>query len=392
MKRPSYYLLLFSVLFIASYTAVDQWLPVDAARPKPLAKTPKPAVVVKAASTPRTVPITAIKGKVFDPRGFLVVGAEIALASGEHGRTDADGAFQLDTAALPPWEMTVAASGFHRAQRRLFPSIGDPLFVTLETKAPWDDDATTGQSAALPSLIGDGFVRDRTGAAVANAMVAVVGTDLRARTDDIGHYRIPLPGTGSELVVSQPETGLCCRSEALPLHTDQGMVPLPDLVPQPGAAIRGTIRDPKGNPLEGVPMLLRGEGLVRSLESGRDGMFRIGGLIAGSYELVAMAWRGTFGSSQEVRVGAEVVDCDLHLTAAEERRVQVVDRSGKPLPRAYVATSIAGRRREVAQADDRGWVEVATAQGATAFEVRGDDLRQWRVEPSTGDQLVVALP
>mgnify|MGYP003954955715 CR=1 FL=1 len=72
-------------------------------------------------------------------------------------------------------------------------------------------------------------------------------------------------------------------------------------------------------------MQLRGEGLVRSLESGRDGMFRISGLIAGSYELVAMAWRGTFGSSQQVRVDASVVDCDLHLTAAEERRMRVVD-------------------------------------------------------------------
>jgi hypothetical protein len=398
MKRPSYYLLMFSLLFIAGYLAIDQWLPVSPAKPAGVGPSNKEPVVLKAAPSPRSRQVTAIKGRVFDPRGFLVVGAEIALGSGEHGRTDGDGAFQLDTPAPPPWDMTVAASGFRRHQQRLFPSVGDPLFLTLETEAPWDVAVAASEPAPLPALVGDGFVIDGDGKGVANAMVAVVGTELRARTDDIGHYRIPLPGPGTELVVSQPETGLCCRSEVLPLAdgkaplSKKGMVPLPDLVPKPGAAIRGTIRDPKGVPVEGVPMQLRGVGLVRSLESGRDGMFRISGLIAGSYELVAMAWRGTFGSSQQVRVDASVVDCDLHLTAAEERRMRVVDAGGQPVARAYVATSVAGRRSEVVRADDQGWVELAMAKGTSDFEVRGDDLRQWCVKHGDGDQLVVALP
>lgn len=392
MKRPSHYLLLFTVLFVTGYVAIDRWSPATPAPvPKRTAQQKKPESVKLKAPKP-VVLRTPIKGRVFDPRGYLVVGAEVALPGGERSRTDADGAFVFDTAAPPPWDVSVAADGYRGLQQRLFPGIGDPLFLALEPAAPWDPAAKEPTPAATPELIGDGFVYDRSGKPLANAMVAVVGTELRARTDEIGHYRIPLPGTGAELVVSHPEAGLCCRSEPLKLTGGKGTVPLPKLVAEPGAAIRGTVCDAKGQPIEGVPLQLRGEGLVRTLESGRDGVFRVSGLLAGTYELVAMAWRGTFGSSAQVELNGSVADCDVHMKPAEERRLRIVDGHGQPLPRAYLATSVAGHRRTVARADEQGWVEVAAAAGVTDYEVRGDDLRAMRVTQDEADQLVVACP
>ncbi|GAB4140278.1 MAG: hypothetical protein Fur0037_06730 [Planctomycetota bacterium] len=400
MKRPSHYLLLFSVLFVAGYLFVDvrtgaETRPaVGAASPRPSAPASDRRVVAHSRAPRKETAAETLRGLVYGPTGFSIVGAELAFATGEKARTDADGRFSIDLRTPPPWEIAVTAEGFAGRRVRAYPCGEDPLLLALDVPVPWGDcasEAANGAAEQPASLIGDGFVLGANGQPVEGALVAVGGTEIRARTDSIGHYRVPLPGEGVSLVATHPASGTCGRSRSIPAAGRSGMIPLPEIVLEPGSTIRGTVRDPRGNPLAGVPIRLEGQGLSRSLVSGRDGIFRVQGLLAGSYRVAAMAWRGLFGDRKDLSVEEPVVDCDLHLASPQPRRFRVVDEQGRPLPRAYVAVHVAGRRSDLQRTDEQGWTEVAAIDGA-AFEVRGDDLREWAVRSGSADLLVVALP
>ncbi|HLQ37344.1 MAG TPA: hypothetical protein VK348_06070, partial [Planctomycetota bacterium] len=246
---------------------------------------------------------------------------------------------------------------------------------------------------------GEGFVVDKDGGPVAHALVTVGETGACARTDEIGRYRLPLAPTVT-LVVNQPEggdgNGVCARSEPLQFAASTGLVPLPELVVQRGATIRGTVRRKGGEGMAGVPLLLSGGGLVRCVESGQNGMFRIAGLLQGDYELAALPWRGALGGRQQVALQQGAADCELQVGEASQRRLRVVTAAGAPVPNAYVTTSVDGLRRAVDRADGNGWVEVQSGTAeATTFEVRtADDWKQLKLQrpPVADDRLVVALP
>jgi hypothetical protein len=280
-------------------------------------------------------------------------------------------------------------------QQQVHPGAGDPVVFALEPQAPWDPAPAVAPVTAPSGFTGEGFVGDAAGKPVAGALVVVTETGACARTDDIGRYRIELPASGpATLLVHDPEGGNGLRAEPKEFTRRKGLEPLSPLTAVRGALIRGTVRDASGQPLAGVPLLLRGQGLQRSFLTGTDGVFRMAGLLAGSYQLLACAWRGAVADVHKVQVDAAVVDCDLRLEAVAPRHLRVVDEAGKAVPRAFVATTFHGGRRGVAQADQEGRVDLPGPQQAEAgFEVCAADHRTLTVRRVLADGvLVVAAP
>jgi len=344
-------------------------------------------------------PVQICRGRVIDALGFLVVGAELQ-ANGGTARTDADGRFQMEVAPGQPLDVLVRSEGLQPRRVRVWPTSPDPLVLQLAPAAPWD-----AEPATLPApsrLQGEGLVRTEQGAPAAFAWVTALGSDAWSRTDEIGRYTLTLPGPQVTLLVHQPDAngapqGRAARSEAIDVARTDGVVPLPELTATPAGAIRGIVRDPRGAPIEGVPVQLRGLGFTRVLETGPGGAFHAGGLQAGKYTVRPFAFRGALGTPTEITLAGASVDCDLHLQSAEERRLRLLDQRGEPLGRAYVTTAIAGERSSVAQTDAAGWTAVVVCEpdrAAVAFEVRtGPDLepaavRHWDADNAT---LVVGL-
>lgn len=356
-------------------------------------------VVVRPERSGRPEPAgtAVIAGRVLDARGFLVVGAEVSARGLGTLRTDADGVFHASVPLATALPLFVRHPG-HRA-RWIVPSLQspDPLLVQLDPAAPWDVE-TAAPAAAGPALTGEGIVRGADGRPLAGAYVTAAGSSAWSRTDDIGRYVLPLSGPQATLVVHHPGAGaggFAARSEPLTFDRASGALPLPELTAAPAAAIRGTLRDGRGNPLAGVPVQLRGEGLERVFESGSGGVFRIAGLLPGSYELRPFAWRGAAGRRQQVAVDRPVVDCELQLAPLEDRRLRVLDEHGTPLGRAYVAATVDGARQSVAQTDADGWAAVSVGLGDVQFEVRPADgsaampVRRYESEQA---RLVVSAP
>jgi hypothetical protein len=276
------------------------------------------------------------------------------------------------------------------------------LAVQLVPAAPWDVQPA---APASPQCVGEGLVRSTGGDPVAGAYVTAAGSGLWSRTDEIGRYRLPLCSNEVTLIVHGPAAsegaGVAARSDVIALPRTQGVVPLPELVAEPAGAIRGVVRDSRGAPVAGVPVQLRGEGIVRVAETGSGGRFGVSGLQAGRYTVRPFSFRGALGAPMSVVLDHHVVECDLHLHSSEERRLLILDERGAPVPHAYVAPILAGERTSVGCADADGWaavrvgVGVGEAAGAWEFEVRaGADhapaaVRSFDAAAAT---LVVALP
>jgi len=340
-------------------------------------------------------------GRVFDAMGYLVVGAEVIEMGRAPERTNADGEFRL---ALPEDRSTnvlVRHSGQRPVWLRANAASPDAIVVQLSPAAPWDREPDAAPPPLPPAapLRGEGIVRTAAGTPVAGAYVTAMGTEFWSRTDEIGRYVLPLSAATATLQVHVPDggtehRGLAARLEVA-LSRDQGVVPLPELVAEPASAIRGTVRDSRGSPVAGVPVELRGEGQARLLDAGAGGIFRLGGLLPGRYQVRALAFRGSVGDVQEIELGSStIVDCDLQLLATDDRRLRVLDERGSPVGGVYVAASVGGRRCGIAQADANGWAAVPVAV-ETHFDVRTPQdfapllVRRFDSEPRT---LIVALP
>ena len=188
--------------------------------------------------------------------------------------------------------------------------------------------------------------------------------------------------------------GLTGRSEPLATPVAKARTPIADLIVHPAGSLRGTVRAHDGQPLRGVPVFVTGNGMHRCVATGESGGFRIAGLAPGDYELRSSAFRGALGAVAHVLLDQPVVDCELHLPAPGEKRVQVVTEAGAPVARALVETRVAGLRCGVDRADGQGWVQVRAADPSAAYEVRdGEDYAQFRVVAnSASDRIIVARP
>jgi len=337
------------------------------------------------------------KGRIYDTSGFLVMGAQVLAGEQVLALSGPEGEFvcQLANEFQP---LLVQAPGYR--PQWVLPALHAPdaQVVQLVPAAPWDRIAEA-PDASVP-LRGEGMVFAGDGRPLAGAYVTAAGSDRWVRTDEFGRYRLALPSRQSVLVVHQPESsgdggGFAVRSAPLELPRESGLVPLPDLTAVPGLALRGVLRDAKGTPLAGATLQIRGEGISRTVESGMSGLFRLSGLLRGSYEVQPVGYRGQLGGKQRVLVDELNGECDVQLVAVSERRLLVVDEAGAPRPGAYVANSWAGERRSLAVTDAEGVVAVAAVPSASVWEVReGPEFVALRVQQfdEEGGRLVVALP
>jgi hypothetical protein len=410
VRRPSVVVVATAVVVISTFVwrgdlRVAPSAPAGGASPTDamvVARAEQP-VVVRTQLPPRAeaVPTVRLRGRVFDTAGFLVVGAEVQGGS-VLARTDADGVFELEVGKRGVVDLEVVASGYRPTTCRVAIASPDEPVCVLAPAAPWDVPALPAAapaSAPAPGLFGEGMLRTAQGAPVTGAFVMVAGTDCWSRTDDIGRYVVALPGSPVTLLVHDPAgndgRGRALRSEPLSLERTRGTVPLPELEPGPAVSLRGTLRDARGNPAVGVPVRIRGEGMSRLLESGQSGAFRLAGLVPGRYEVAPLAFRGALGRRQQVVVDQPVVDCEVRMHATQDLRVRVLDETGAPMARAYVATAFDGDRRSVAQADADGYAAMRLVDADTQFEVREGatftdrPVRRFEVETAT---LVVAAP
>lgn len=361
---------------------------------------PAPTVVNVGRPKP-TLPKLELVGRVVDATGYLVVGAEVGLRGAASVRTDASGQFSLPVdkpaSGSGAVDLEVRANGHRQATVRASLQSPDPVVVRLSPVAPWD-----AKVAALApfsdELLGEGFVRNAEGKPATAAFVTVAGSGVWASTDEIGRYVLPLPAGEFELVVHQPIAGGdgrggAARSARVRPEREKGVVPLPELVAEPGAMLRGKIADASGAPVTGVPVEVRGNGITRILESGMSGVFRLAGLLPGQYEVRALPFRGALGTTHTVELGEDGAECALAMTPAAERRLRVLDETGQALPRVHVAATFAGSRSGVAQADGEGFVSVRAAKDGGGWEVRTNE--RFDVLPlrrADGETLVVAAP
>lgn len=372
-RRPAVVLGAWTVAFVAVFAwRGDLGL---GGQPEPVVPTitnaPAP-VVVRADRSPRPrADQVVVTGRVFDAQGYLVVGAEVVPMQRDVLRTDADGRFQLELETHACTDVLVRAPGMRATWQRVSAGSPDALVVRLEPQAPWDAPAPLAEP--VPALRGEGTVRGADGQPLGNTFVTAIGTGIWARADGFGRFAVPLASPVSTLLVHRPDAsgaGFVGRSAAIPTARARGgLMPVTDVAAAAGAVVSGSVRDASGAAIVGVPVCLVGEQLQRTVETGADGAFRVSGLAPGNYRVVPFAFRGGFGRAVDVVLDREVVACDLHLAAAREVDLRVIDQAGAAVPQAFVAVASDGVRRALAQADAGGRVHVMGGEVAD-FEVR----------------------
>lgn len=400
LPRPSVVVAVWTLVVVAAFVWRGDLrvatVPAEPARRGP-AGVREPSIVRSPAAPSNVSATVSRRGRVFDALGFLVVGAEVVPMERAGTRTDGDGVFQIELAAAATTDLLVRADGQQPAWLRASEGSPDVLALQLAPAAPWD--ALPSPPVPPSALRGEGTVRTADGRPLAGAFVTAAGTGVWARADDIGRFVIPLPTPTATLLAHEPlggvgGTGFAGASGALVQQRTRGMVPLPDLIASPALAIRGIVRDAKGQPIVGVPVEIAGTGLRRVVETGSGGAFRVGGLAAGPCRVLPFAWRGALGVAREMTLQDTAVDVDLQLVAAEEVRLRVVDERGGPVAGVYVASNVGGARRGIAQADADGYAAVPVAE-QTEFDVRASNhftpvvVRRFDPDPAT---LVVAMP
>ncbi len=394
--RPSVWVGAWTLVVVGVFVARGDLRIASAAERVAAERAPGP-IVVKARSAPRPAAIVRQRGRVFDTRGFLVVGAEIVPMQGPPLRSDGDGAFTIELAPGSTIDLLVRADGMRPTWCRASDGSPEPLCVSLEPAAPWDPPAKAPEPPS--TLRGEGVVRDALARPLAGAFVTADASGVWSRTDDIGRFALLLPTPATSLFVHHPDGGDNGMGSYgvvanLVAQRSSGAMPVPDVVVGPATGVRGIVRDSRGHPVAGVPVEITGEGLQRLVETGPGGAFRAGGLPPGSYRVHPGAWRGAIAAPASVDLGAEPVDLDLRLVAADEVRLRVVDERASPVAGVIVATIIGDARRGIARTDANGYAAVPLAD-ATGFDVRTPDhhapvvVRRFDADPAT---LVVAMP
>jgi hypothetical protein len=405
MKSPSHYMLPCALLLLGAFAFCGQFDRSGQEKPAagaPVARAAQPkkqVTRVVAASSKRPPASVTQVGAVMDAMGFLLVGAEVRCGD-LRVKTDANGRFGIEMPKRDEATVEIASAGCRGIWTSVNPLARDPLFVALEPRAPWDEaDAAASAQPTENVLWGEGMALDRRGQPLGDAMVFVAETGAVGRVDLTGRFRVALPAVGdATLVLHAPAAdaqGLAARAEPFTPVRRKGVLPVPDLVGHPAAQLRCTVRGVDGEPLAGVPVVVRAGDVVRSLQTGDGGIVRLGGLPAGNCSVRVFPFRGELGVRSDVALSGSATELDLHLQSADERRMRVVTRGGSPVASAYVATSRDGLRQGVARTDQDGWVRVYGGGRSSDYEVRdGTDLSPLHLvgPPTEADELVVTLP
>ncbi len=302
-------------------------------------------------------PVRRLEGRVVDSALQPVAGAEVGLSAQSQSLYDFP--YPLDTTRQVELEVTsdeLGAFGFER-----FPDAsGQRLYVRAEgfesqgfdldeLKEPYVLQLLAEEEKASPAL--EGIVLDEYGAAVEGALVKLAFSETRSGPD--GRFGLPIEWVG-------PATPLCAslpgRLPALVpafgryLEDHQNRVPPVELVlgGEP-LAIEGRVLDADGEPCwdwtvqiadetevsQGVVPMTSAEELTREgkgkVHTGRDGRFRIAGLLDRSYRVLAFDSDTLFRVEQQVEAGTQGVVLKAPAATRGDVRGRVVAPDGTPM-------------------------------------------------------------
>ncbi|MCA8942941.1 MAG: hypothetical protein KDB80_10315 [Planctomycetes bacterium] len=352
MTRPSHWILISLAAFATVVSATGSWRRVFTSPKVDHWVNQRGTHARRAVELGRPVELF---GAVFDRVGKPLAGAEVRTLAGDaRGRTDADGRFAISVTGRCSHELVVESEGpFTPAAGVAVP--GQPLFVVLEDAAPWHVPPATTPERSL--LVGEGYLKDDAGDAVAFGQVAVRETGTTVIADQFGRFRIPLPTAGEVTLVASDADGRVARSAPFKASRRSGLVPVDDLVVGPGATVAGLVRDESGQLVDGA-IVVAADGEVRRIAvTGRSGKFFLDGLCQEhEYALTVLPHHGKLGSALSI-VAHGHIDRDLFLSQADDRRFHVVRADGTGVADAHVVVSYSGSAA-YGRADGDGWVSI----------------------------------
>jgi len=204
---------------------------------------------------------------------------------------------------------------------------------------------------AQPGKTLEGRVIGSTGRAVADALVQLtdaLGREFLATTDFNGRYRFGGLSPGAATIDIDAQGLVPVDDAAL---TVSGSEPnTRDFTLSTGGMITGRVVSPSGAPVPGAELVARlvgGSDFSQTITAGFDGRFRIGGLPAGSYEVIATADGLAAGLREQVLVGNATTTpiADLALTVGGRVFGTITDaRTGQPIPGAQFQHAALGQQ------------------------------------------------
>ena len=384
MNRPSHWILGFFAVVGGTLWwtgALKDYLAARPADPPRRVESDPRSVAVKHTVAPPKPQLSEVGGTIVDRRGWPVVAAKVRLIGGgeaETAETDAYGRFRIRGPGAMNRILRVEAPGRH-APMDVHGSV-ESLALVMQDALPWTEPETAvGQSAAVADdlLVGEGWVRDSAGEAVAGASVVVRETGASTRTDETGRYVLPLP-SGAHTFVAWSTAGEVAVTDTVVPPRKQGKLPLPDLHLARGNTLRGRLRDDDGQSLVGAAIVIENAGVRRTVRTEQGGLFVATGIATGDLRVSVLPVRGHVGRRIAAVVDGDADLGEIVLARAEREplRIQVVDPDGVPRPFVHVvADQAAGLCRAYGQADAHGVVVLAAlGSGETRFEVRDTDL------------------
>jgi protocatechuate 3,4-dioxygenase beta subunit len=311
----------------------------------------------------------ALAGRVEDPQGTPLAGAEVAVSTPRHSwnsvpsppvmtTTDNDGSFTVEDRREGEFlGLEVALAGYARQslERVEVPRPSDFVIVLQ------------------PALTLRGRVVDPGGEAIAQAQVDVLreggGGSFGGRvfnraiasghSDESGWFEIADIEPATVRVTASADGWLTRELGGLELVLGEDLEEL-EIELQPGSAIEGRVIAPDGTPQTGATVrvedLVSFSRLTMAATDG-DGRYRLGGLEAGHHVVVASTEDG-LRSSREIEVRPGDNTLDFYLEGGVTVSGSVVDSSSEPIEGAAVMLRSEGRSgfrsSRLAQSDAAG--------------------------------------
>lgn len=332
-------------------------------------------------------PARSAEGRVLDPRGRPVPGADVLIVSQSPTpkglprmeepieiTTDAEGRFRVELLALGKIGLAVRARGF-------VPAAVDGLELSAG-KGIADLGMISLEAAARLA----GRVVDPSERPVAEAEVRIEGrpgsAEPQAVTGPAGQFFLEGLRAGEILSLRVSRPGYAT------VNLDPITVPAEEpvtVVLRPAARVSGTVVGEDGGPVSGASLLLTdGSRVVGAATSGAGGRFAVEGVEPGTLALTALApgFLPSVQSDLDVPHGGELTDLEVILERGAVLEGTVTAPSGEPAPGARITItengtpgSFAGLGLSQAATDEDGRYRLeGVAEGERSVQVEWNGL------------------
>ncbi len=289
---------------------------------------------------------SALLGRVLDPDGAPVRGAEVVAAPVRGGkpvrtRSDARGAFAFGALAAGPWYLDASAEGLVNPG----PQDRRALRVVLDDTSAVEVDLRLRRLATVRGrvLLGDqpvaGAVLRMEVAESTSLAGPLRGYELPGGVSDAGgNFELAVP-PGKLRLVAKARGDREGASDELALGdgtTREGVVLQLGDGRRAGAELRGAVRGPAGQPLAAMVEVYIEGGPPRAVKTETDGTFRLGALPAGTLRVRAAARGYGARETQVTLVEGEISQLEIVLGGGGGLRGKVVDSGGQPVAGATV--------------------------------------------------------